>query len=112
MTVLKRATLLGGALVALTLLGEENRHVTPSGATASPTLAAGALELRASFGMTSTDVPCPPEAGSAVIACRARTGTASVSGLGIVSLAYVWSYGWASRHALECFRSLSRQRAV
>ena len=67
-----------------------------SGATASTTFVAGVLNLQGTLRLISTGVVCPPEAPSGAIECRARTGSGTIPGLGVVSETYLWSYGAGS----------------
>ena len=57
-------------------------------AASEPQAAAGTLDLKVTFGMSSRLVPCPPEAPPYSLECRARTGTGSVPGLGGVTEIY------------------------
>jgi hypothetical protein len=92
MTVRRRA-LMVSASVAVALIADERAAFAPNSATASPTVAAGTLDLQARFRMISTGVPCPPGTPSVgVVNCFKRTGTGSVPGLGSVSIDYVWSF--------------------
>jgi HYR domain-containing protein len=94
--VLRRATLVG-AVAALALIGEEDTAVAPTPATASPTLVAGGLDLRAVIRVTSASLAaCPRDSASGAVECRERRGTSGVPGLGTVSETYVWSYGAGS----------------
>jgi len=61
-------------------------------APASAPLAAGTLELRATFGVSSDGIACPPDASPNASDCRTRSGSARVPGLGTATLDYVWSY--------------------
>jgi hypothetical protein len=60
-------------------------------APATSRVAAGTLSLRGALRVTSTPVACPVEQPPATD-CRARSGEATVPGLGRVSETYVWSY--------------------
>jgi HYR domain len=91
MTVLRRASLVS-ASVAVALVAAERAAVAPTSAKALPALAVGTLDFQARFRATSRGVECLPEAPSGA-QCLTRAGTASVSGLGSVSLDYVWSFG-------------------
>ena len=72
---------------------------TAAGPAASePQAAAGALDLQVTFLLVSNPFACPPEVlpadvPPAATECRARTSTASVRGLGSVSLTYTWPLG-------------------
>lgn len=59
---------------------------------ASSPYAAGTLDLRASLGVLSESIACPPAQAPAPDDCRARTGTSLVPGLGRVSESYTWSF--------------------
>ncbi len=83
----------GGVVAVLALVAGVGGAAAPGTATASSTLVAGAVTLQATTGVTSTSVVCPPDAPAGAIECRARTGTARISGLGSVSEIYHWSYG-------------------
>lgn len=91
MTALRRA-LLVGASVAVAFVAEERAAVAPTSAKALSRLAAGTLDFQARFRATSRGVECPAEAPSNA-QCIGRAGSATVSGLGSVSLDYVWSFG-------------------
>src|SRR5262245_45509958 len=93
--LLKRGSSVGVA-AALVLVAGVGRTAAPDAATASPAFVAGALNLQAAIGVTSTSVVCPPEAPAGVAECRARTGTARVLGLGSVSESYLWAFGAGS----------------
>lgn len=91
MTVLRRAVLVSASL-AVALVAEERAAVAPTSAKALPTLAAGTLDFQARFRATSRGVECPSGFPSNA-QCMGRAGSGTVSGLGSVSLAYVWSFG-------------------
>jgi HYR domain len=93
--LLERASWVG-VMVALALAAGVSGAAAPGTATASATFVAGALNLQATIGLTSTPVVCPPDAPAGAAECRARTGTARVSGLGSVSEIYLWAYGAGS----------------
>jgi hypothetical protein len=72
--------------------------IAPAPAASEPQGTTGALDVRMSFRLLSNPVTCPldvlpanvpPEATE----CRARSSTASVRGLGKVSLTYTWPLG-------------------
>ncbi len=58
----------------------------------SSSLAAGNLDLRGTVRVVSEPAACPPGVPADASGCRARTGKASVRGLGIVSETYTWFY--------------------
>jgi hypothetical protein len=69
--------------------------VTPATAQARVKLiglssATGALELRASLGVTSSRTVCPPGTPGEMIECRLRTGAGVIPGLGRVSVSYLY----------------------
>src|SRR5262245_42903600 len=85
MTSLERASRVG-VVVALGLF------VALVTATTSAPLAAGTLNLRGTVRVKSEPIHCPPDAPPET-ACRARTGTGRIQGLGGVSVTYVWLFG-------------------
>jgi HYR domain len=62
-------------------------------AASEPESAAGELDLQVTFGLVSNLFPCPADVPPGASECRARTSTASVRGLGTVSLTYTWPLG-------------------
>jgi hypothetical protein len=62
-------------------------------AASEPQVAAGGLDLEATFGLVSEEAPCPGGVPPATTDCRARIGTGLVRGLGIVSVTYDWPVG-------------------
>ena len=106
--LLNRASWLG-VVAALALIAGVSRAAAPGTAMASAAFVAGTLTLQATIGLISTSVVCPPEAPAGAVECRARTGTARVSGLGSVSEIYLWSYGGGSP---PCPSSLVRPLAA
>ena len=95
MTLLRQASLVG-VVAVVALLAAGTRVVGASTATASATLVAGTFNLQTSIRVTSNPVDCPPEGPVGALECRARTGSASIPGLGSVSESYVWGYGSGS----------------
>jgi hypothetical protein len=61
-------------------------------ARSSTSLTTGNLNLRATVRVVSEPAACPSGAPADAAGCRARTGKASVPGLGSVSQAYTWFY--------------------
>ncbi|MGE5273264.1 MAG: HYR domain-containing protein [Verrucomicrobiota bacterium] len=61
-------------------------------ASLSATSTTGTLDLRATLGTSSPASVCPPEAPAGAD-CHPRTGTGSVSGLGVVVAKYTWLFG-------------------
>src|SRR5919204_2803834 len=95
MTLLSQPFLVG-VVAVVALVAAETRVVGTSTATASARLVAGTFNLRTTIPVTSNPVVCPPEGPVGAIECRARTGSASIPGLGSVSENYVWGYGSGS----------------
>ena len=62
------------------------------GYVSSASSSAATLSLRATMGVASTLLRCPPDVPSDGTDCRARTEQGRVPGLGSVSAAYIWSY--------------------
>lgn len=68
-------------------------------AASEPQAAAGALDLQVTFGLVSNPFACPPDVlpadvpPAATAECRARSSTASIRGIGTVSLTYTWPLG-------------------
>ena len=81
-----------GTIVALATLAGAVAFLAAPIATSSAPFAAGALKLSWPVTVESKGAYCPPEVPPDATACRARTGSGSVSGLGTVSESYTWSY--------------------
>src|ERR1051325_11598452 len=81
----------GAVVLGLSLAATTAAFARPTSGTHN--LATGILNLRGTFRVTSTGVPCPPnQPADNSTDCRTRTGAGLVPGLGSVSEAYVWSY--------------------
>jgi hypothetical protein len=80
------------------LLSRSSPRRRPPLRASEPQAAAGALDLQVTFRLVSNLFGCPPDVlppdvPPAATQCRARTSTASVRGLGTVSLTYTWPLG-------------------
>ena len=81
---------IGVVLVGLALVVAA---IAAAPATPEPPLAAGSLDLHATFGLITDPAPCPAGVSPATTECRTRIGPGLVRGLGFVTVRYDWPLG-------------------